>query len=260
MDTVFFVASKLLGGVLQPETWIVAAFGAIALALIARRQRAALRLSLASFATLLVLGIVPLGDLMLAPIERSYPLTPELQEVHGIIVLGGGEDLRASARWGAVQLGQGAERYTATLALARAYPEARIVFTGGSGALRDARGAPLTEADLAARFFADQGLDAERLILERRARNTAENARFSHALAGAAPEETWVLVTSAFHMPRAMRSFTNAGWTGLVPYPVDHRTARFSDQLGWGLGRNLAQMAIALREYVGLVVYRATAR
>jgi uncharacterized SAM-binding protein YcdF (DUF218 family) len=260
MDTVFFIASKLIGALLRPDTWIVFALWLIALALLTQKRRLALWTSGVTLTAVLALAVLPLGDLMLQPIERTYPAQPSLGQVDGIIVLGGGEDARASAYWGQMQLNEGGERYTAALALAREFPAARVLFTGGSGALRDLAGASTSEADMAGQFFRDQGIEADRLLLEGQSRNTAENARLSLALASPAKGETWVLVTSAFHMPRAMRSFEAAGWTGLVPWPVDYRTSAFADGIGWNLTRNLLVLNTAIREQVGQIAYRLSGR
>jgi uncharacterized SAM-binding protein YcdF (DUF218 family) len=202
------------------------------------------------------MSVFPLGDLLLKPIEQTYPAEPPLENVDGIIILGGSEDARGSAYWGQVQLNEGGERYTAALTLARRFPRARLVFTGGSGALRDVAGTEVSEADVAERLFTSLGIAPERLLVEGRSRNTSENARLSLALASPAPGETWVLVTSAFHMPRAVRSFEAAGWTGVVPWPVDYRTFAFSDGIGWELSRNLRVLGIALREQAGQLAYR----
>ncbi|WP_163849201.1 YdcF family protein [Pseudooceanicola aestuarii] len=260
MDTAFFILSKLVGTLLRADTWVVIALAVILLALVTHRRRLALGVSGLAFVSLVLLAILPLGDFMLRPIETRYAAEPRLDDVEGIILLGGGEDARASAFWGQMQLNEGGERYTATLALAREFPEARLLFAGGSGALRDAAGAEITEAAMAERFFLRQGLAAERMIFEGRSRNTAENARLGFALAAPASGKTWLLVTSAFHMPRAMRSFEQAGWTGLVAWPVDYRTARFGDRIGWNLTRNLDVLAIAVRERIGQIAYRMTGR
>lgn len=260
MDTIFFIASKLIGALLRPDTWIVLALAVVVLAMLLNRRRIALWVSSITLALLVALAILPLGDLLLQPIERTYPAQPALDQVDGIIVLGGGEDARASAFWGQMQLNEGGERYTAALALARRFPEARILFTGGSGALRDLAGTETSEAHMAGRFFRDQGVSPERLLLEGQSRNTAENARLSLALAAPKPGETWVLVTSAFHMLRAMRSFETAGWAGLVPWPVDYRTSAFTDGMGWNLTRNLLVLNTAIREQVGQITYRLSGR
>lgn len=260
MDTVFFIVSKLVGALLRPDTWIVIALAGIVLALILQRRRMALWISSTSFVLLIALSALPLGDLLLQPIELRYPANPDRDPVDGIIVLGGGENARASAFWSQVQLNEGAERYTAALALARRFPEAQVLFTGGSGALRDAAGATTSEAAIAERFFLEQGILPERLLLEGRSRNTAENARLSLKLARPAPDETWVLITSAFHTPRAMRSFEAAGWDCLVAWPVDYRTSRFGDGIGWNLIQNLAVLNTAIREHVGQLAYRLSKR
>lgn len=260
MDTIFFIASKLIGALLRPDTWIIVALAVVVLALLFNRRGLALWVGSITLAVLVALAILPLGDLLLQPIERTYPVEPALGQVDGIIVLGGGEDARASAFWGQMQLNEGGERYTAALALAKRFPEARLLFTGGSGALRDLAGAETSEADMAGRFFLDHGVSPERLLLEGQSRNTAENARLSLALAAPAPGETWVLVTSAFHMPRAMRSFEATGWTGLVPWPVDYRTSAFTDGMGWKLTRNLLVLNTAIREQVGQIAYRLSGR
>lgn len=260
MDTLFFIASKLIGALLRPDTWIVLALAGVVLALLLNRRRLALWVGSITLALLVALAILPLGDLLLQPIERTYSAEPALDQVDGIIVLGGGEDARASVFWGQMQLNEGGERYTAALALARRFPEARLLFTGGSGALRDLAGTATSEADMARRFFLDLGVAPERLLLEGQSRNTAENARLSLVLAAPATGEIWVLVTSAFHMPRAMRSFETAGWTGLVPWPVDYRTSAFNDGMGWSLTRNLLVLNTAIREQVGQIAYRLSGR
>lgn len=260
MDTVFFIASKLIGALLRPDTWIVLALAVVVLAVVLNRRRLALWVGTITLNLLVALAILPLGDLLLQPIERSFPAQPALDQVDGIIVLGGGEDARASAFWGQMQLNEGGERYTAALELAERFPEALLLFTGGSGALRDLASAETSEADMAGQFFREQGVALGRLLLEGQSRNTAENARLSLALAAPKLGETWVLVTSAFHMPRAMRSFETAGWTGLVPWPVDYRTSAFMDGMGWNLTRNLLVLNTAIREQVGQIAYRLSGR
>lgn len=260
MDTAFFVASKLIGALLRPDTWILIALATVVVALIMQRGRFALWVSSLALATLLALAILPLGDLLLQPIENTYPARPHLSQVDGIIVLGGGEDLWASSYWGQIQFNEGGDRFAAGLALARRFPDAPLLFAGGSGALRDVAGAAVSEASVAEQFFLEQGIDRDRLLVEGRSRNTAENARLSFELAAPADGETWVFVTSAFHMPRAMRSFEAAGWQSLVAWPVDYRTAQFSDRIGWDLMRNMQNLQTAIREHVGQVAYRISGR
>ena len=146
MDTAFFIVSKLIGALLRPDTWIIIALAVVVLALIAQRRRLALRVASMTLLALVTLAVLPLGNLLLQPIERSYPANPPLARVDGIIVLGGGEDARASAYWDQMQFNEGGDRFASGLALARQFPGARLLFAGGSGALRDLAGATVSEA------------------------------------------------------------------------------------------------------------------
>ncbi|MCE8519209.1 YdcF family protein [Ruegeria pomeroyi] len=260
MQTVFFVLAKLAGAALRLETWLlglaVLAFWAGLRRQVRLQQRALGALVLA----ILGIGVLPLGDLMMRPFETGFPVVADPGPLDGIILLGGGEDLSASRRSGQGELGEGGDRYLTALALARRYPEARVLFAGGSGRLRDVAGATFSEAGIARRIFLDQGIAPERMLFEDRSRNTAENARLGHALAAPGPGERWALVTSAFHMPRALRSFAAAGWEGVVPVPADFRTRAWADGLGWNFHRNLGMMNAALREAVGRLAYAVTGR
>lgn len=260
MDTLFFIASKLARPLLQPDTWIILATGLNLLALLFKRHKLALWVAGISFTCTTTLAIFPLGALLLQPIERTYPANPTIEQLDGIIVLGGGEDNRASAYWGTPQLNEGADRFTAAMQLAHRFPEAKLLFTGGSGRLRDIGGVKLSEAMIAKQFFLDQGIEPERLILEGRSRNTAENAHLSRTLASPQDGETWALITSAFHMPRAMRSFESAGWQGMMAWPVDYRTGSFAAGTGWDLAGNLSVLSTAVMESLGQLVYKIRQR
>jgi uncharacterized SAM-binding protein YcdF (DUF218 family) len=157
-------------------------------------------------------------------------------------------------------LGEAGDRYTAALELYRKHPKSIIIFTGGSGNLRDAFNSNKSETALAQEFFFAQGIQPERLILETRSRNTAENAEFTLKLVQPKQDTKWILVTSAFHMPRAVRSFQTAGWRNLTAYPVDFRTGSFKSQAGWNFERNLKNFNIMIREVIGQLVYRLTGR
>lgn len=259
MDTLFFILSKLVWALIAPGTWLVVGLGLVVLGLWRGRPRLARRAAWATLGFVLLVSLVPVGQILLRPLESRYPVAPPMPVPAGIIVLGGGERIDSSARWGRPELNDGADRFTAALALAHRYPKARVIFTGGSGAVRDS-GSAATGASVARDFFAEQGLAAERLILEPRSRNTTENASHSFALIRPGPGDHWVLVTSAFHMPRAMESFTRAGWSGLTPWPVDFRSADLRSRLNWSFVENLQVLDTALHEYLGLLVYRVTGR
>lgn len=103
-------------------------------------------------------------------------------------------------------------------------------------------------------------IDPDRITWEDQSRNTAENAQISYEVAAPASGETWVLVTSAFHMGRALASFEAAGWDDIIAHSVDYRTGRLSDGIGWNLSGNLEVLNIAIKEWVGRIAYRWTSR
>ena len=200
------------------------------------------------------IAVLPLGEWLLAPLEERFPRPAEpLGRVDGVVVLGGAIDLRVSVERGRPELGASADRLTAFVALARRYPQARLVFTGGSGALFDTGH---SEANVAENLIAELGLDPARIAFERAARNTRENALLAMALAQPQAGETWLLVTSAFHMPRAMGSFRRAGWQ-VTAYPVDYLTAGPGAwRPGFNLMLGLSLLTVAEKEWIGLAAYR----
>ena len=256
MDTAFFILSKIIGLVLQIETWLVIGMvaGRFARPYLARWSGGA------TLAALLAVGIVPIGEVLLRPLEAEFPPRAAPAHIDGIVVLGGVEDQRATAAWGEPQLNEAAERLTAAAAIAIAHPEARLVFSGGSGRLRNTVLGQPEIPSVAVDFLVSMGIDPTRITWEDQSRNTAENARFSYEVAANASGETWVLVTSAFHMGRALASFEAAGWGDIVPHPVDYRTGSFSDGIGWNLSGNLEVLNIAIKEWVGRMAYRLTGR
>ena len=260
MDTAFFILSKLIGLALQVETWL--AIGMVVSLVAGRfaRPRLARWSGSVTLAAILAVGIFPIGDILLRPLEAEFPPRAAPEQIDGIVILGGVEDQRATAAWGDPQLNEAAERLTAAAALAIAHPEARLVFSGGSGRLRNTVLGQPDIPSVAVDFFVSLGIDLGRITWEDQSRNTAENARFSYEVAAPASGETWVLVTSAFHMGRALASFEAAGWDDIVPHPVDYRTGSFSDAIGWNFSSNLEVLNIAIKEWVGRLAYRVTGR
>jgi uncharacterized SAM-binding protein YcdF (DUF218 family) len=257
---VFFILSKLIGLALQVETWIVIG---MVLSLVSgsfARRRLARWSGGLTLAVLLLIGVFPVGEVLLRPFEAEFPPRAAPARIDGIVVLGGVEDPRTTAAWGDPQLNEAAERLTTAAALAIANPEARLMFSGGSGRLRNTLLGQPEIASVALDFFVSLGIDPDRVTWESQSRNTAENARFSYEVAAPTSEETWVIITSAFHMGRALASFEAAGWDRITPYPVDYRTGDFSEGVGWNLSGNLNVLNIAIKEWVGRLAYSMTGR
>ena len=260
MNTAFFILSKLVGLALQIETWLAIGMALSLLGGMLARPRLARWSGGVTLAALLLISIFPMGELLLRPLEADFPPHAAPDQIDGIVVLGGVEDPRVTAFWGQPQLNAAAERITAAAALAIQYPNSRLVFSGGSGRLRDTVVGRSDIPSVAVDVFVSLGIDPERITWDDQSRNTAENATLSFEAAAPAPDETWVLVTSAFHMGRALARFEAAGWGTIVPNPVDYRTGDFSEGIGWNFSGNLDVLNIAIKEWVGRLAYRVSGR
>jgi uncharacterized SAM-binding protein YcdF (DUF218 family) len=200
---------------------------------------------------IVVLAALPLGNWPMNVLEDRFPEPVALPDhVDGIIVLGGAINLAISAERGQPSLSGGVDRMTEFLALARYYPTARLVFTGGTAASDGMR-----EADVARELYGGLGLDLDRMIFERYSRNTRENALFSRQIIRPRPGEIWLLVTSAVDMPRAVGCFRAVGWP-VTPWPVGYRTIRSTYWLWPNPASGLANLDWATHEWIGLAYYR----
>jgi uncharacterized SAM-binding protein YcdF (DUF218 family) len=255
----FFVLARTIGFLALPSNFFIA-IGLVGLVLLCTRfTRLASWLVVTSLVFLALAGLSPLGSALILPLEDRFPPWDQSHgPPDGIVVLGGMIVSDVSEARGAVALNDAAERITATAELARRYPAARIVVSAGSNAL-------LFDEGIEARFAVEQlqalGVAHERIAAEEQSRNTVENAVFARLVANPKPGERWLLVTSAYHMPRAMAAFRAAGFP-VEAYPVDWRTRGAADLLWpfpvlwWGLQRT----DTAVHEWIGLFAYRITGR
>ena len=257
----FFPISKVLWALAQPSSLVALLLTAGVILALPSRRRFAGALLVAGLLALWIGGYTPLGDILIQPLENRFP-RPDLERdgrpVAGLIILGGAQDTAAGAKRELAGLNEAAERITEAVALAHRFPQARVVFSGGSGALL--RSEP-PEAVSAGRLLEALGVARERLTLEGRSRDTYENAVFTAGLLKPAAGERWLLITSAWHMPRAMGCFRKAG-LAVQAWPVDYRTGdpldltRFHGSYTEGLRR----IDFVMREYAGLVFYYLAGR
>lgn len=254
-----FIASKLLSFATQPLAWVLVLLLA-ALLRMSLRRNAGRGLIVTAFAVLVLQGWEPAPDALLRQLERQHPLVPaqaSLQQYNGILVLGGA--LESAYAWDGhdqAALNDAAERMTVPLALLAKNPELRLLFTGGEGELF---ANDLSEAARAKIFFDSMGVAQERVIYESQSHTTYENAILSKTLPDVDPGQPWLLLTSAFHMPRAMATFAKAGWN-VTPYPVDYRVGVQTPWSQYSLERGARKWHIALHEWVGLLAYRLAGR
>ncbi|MCW5699329.1 MAG: YdcF family protein [Rhodospirillales bacterium] len=256
----FFTASKLFWLLAQPGNLLVVLLGVGALLLWTRRQRIARFLVSAVALVLLIVATVPLGEWLILPLEERIGRPATLPEsVDGIIVLGGALDFRITQSHGELAVEDSGERVIEGMRLARRYPSARIVFTGGAPSL--AGSVPIDKSRWLSPLLRDFDVSLDHVIHEKRSRNTYENAFFSKELVAPEDGEIWLLVTSAFHMPRSVGCFRRVGWD-VIPYPVDYLTSPGADWLpeDISLSDNLELLTVAVREWIGLIMYRVSGR
>ncbi|MER9302319.1 YdcF family protein [Mesorhizobium sp. M0293] len=254
----FFYFSKIFWFFIQPLNLAIFLLLAGLLAAMIGRPRLAVTGSVLALLILALSAWTSLGAMMLNPLEERFARPKLPEKVDGIVVLGGGFEGSINLVRGGYDLNSSGDRMVEAAVLARRFPTAKIVVSGGTGELfLDGEG----DAATAPRLLTALGVTADRLILENKSRNTYENAVFTKELVTPKPGETWLLVTSAFHMPRAKALFDKAGFA-TVPWPVDYRT---SGREGVGLFRDnpadsLQATTTAIREWIGLFAYWLSGR
>lgn len=255
-----FIAAKLLAFVTQPLAWAALLWLAALLGM-SWRRRWALMLGWAGLLIVLLQGWEPLPDALLRKLESRYPRlsmsASSLRQYQGVVVLGGAlEPAYVWAGHDQAALNDAAERMTVPLILMRQHPELRLIFTGGEGELF-ASGP--SEAARARLFYDSMGIAPGQVRYESASRTTYENAVLSSHLDGVNPARPWLLLTSAFHMPRAMAAFRRAGWN-VTAYPVDFRTGLGTPWSQYSMAAGARKWKIALHELLGLLTYQLTGR
>ncbi len=256
----FYYISKIAWFFATPSNLLLSLilFGLI-LALFRRLRKLGLGLAIFMTITTIALGLLPISTYIMVPLEKRFPsFVDDGRPVDGIILLGGSVEASDSAARGRLVANESAERVLDTIELAHRYPRARILISGGGGTVF---GDGVGESPIIADYFKRIGIDPARIIVEDRSRTTTENALYSLELVKPREGERWLLVTSAWHMPRAIGVFEKTGFP-VTAYPVDFRT---------GSGTNnhrpfafvsdgLRRLDVGTKEWVGLIGYYLTGR
>jgi len=260
MTDLFFYLSKIFWVVVQPDHFLLLM---LFVGLLLWRRLLGVLMVWSSVLIMLALSVFPIANYLLEPLEQRFP-KPDLTQLEapiaGIIVLGGGEEAELSAVHNMPQFNRAAERLMVLPALMLRYPQAKVIFTGGSGSLLkpEYRG-----GDVAKQWLTEQGLGA-RLIVERDSRNTFQNAIYTREIIDELKKTDkvddlvggkWLLVTSAFHMPRSVGVYRQAG-VDVIPYPVDFR--QLNSQIQLSLNANMVELNQVVREWIGLGAYYLT--
>ncbi|WP_373019484.1 YdcF family protein [Thiomicrorhabdus sp.] len=253
MDSLFFILSKVVWAFLSPSNLFVFALSLGTLFLINNHIRSAKKILIPTALIGLIVTAYPVGDYLMKPLESRFAKPESMpKQIDGIIILGGGEDLKRSLSWNVAELGIGGDRYIAAAKLATLYPKAPVIFTGGSGSIQlqntDGEGA------FAKEILTSVGIDNKRLIIESKSRNTYENFLYTQPRLPKA-DGTYLLITSAYHMPRSVGIARQLG-VHVIPYPVDYRS-NSSELRQWDfdLFDHLKALEPAVKEWIGLTVY-----
>jgi uncharacterized SAM-binding protein YcdF (DUF218 family) len=248
-----FVLSKAVGFFSVPSN-VIASLSLVGLVLMVFRRRSGAIVSAVASIALVTAALSPLGNMLLTPQEQRFPEMkfPD-QGIDGIIVLGGSYDSQSHGYLSTIVLEEDTEPMAVMVELARRYPKAQIIFSGGT----DPSNPGPSEAAIVKQYFVSFGIAADRILIEERSLTTEENARFTANLIHPTPSSRWLLVTSAYHMPRAVGTFRKAGFN-VSAFSVGLRTHGWQDM--WRpastAADNLRRVDIAVHEWLGLLFYR----
>jgi len=249
-----FIFGKLVWALLQPGNLLTLCLVAgVLFYLVSRGRRGKVLVGLSALGFVLF-AVAPIGPAMLLALEERFPRPAQLPDrIDGMLLLGGAVDPALSLSFGETVFNSAVARVLGAVALARRHPEAKLVLVSGEGGFFPVG---YSEARATLGFVVDEGIAPARILLEEKSRSTHENAVYTRELFRPAPGETWVLITSAYHMPRAVASFRGAGWS-VIPYPVDFKVdPRTGLSPNFNLLDGLTASTLAGKEWVGLVAYR----
>ena len=254
----FFAISKLVWIVLSPSNLIITMMTLATIMLLLNKVTAAKWILLPLMAISFLVMAYPFSDSLISPLEMRFNKPATLpQTIDGIILLGGGEKLKQSLSWHSQELGDAGDRYIGVAVLAKYYPEVPIIYSGGSGLLRFQNG--VNEASIAKKVLTNIGVAKQRLIIESKSRNTYENFLFLKPKLPK-PNGVYLLVTSAFHMPRSVGIARKQG-INVIAYPLDYRSNSIAfRQWDFDFLEHLSVLETATREWIGLTVYYWTGK
>ena len=199
------------------------------------------------------IAIMPTGNLLYFQLEKKFHTTASLpSEIDGILILSGATDPPLTKEYNLIHLNGSAERLIESIFLMNKYPKAKVIFSGGSGAIHDQN---LTHSYVAKKFYKQLNINIRNIVFESKSRNTYENILYSLKIANPSSDEKWILITSAFHMTRAMNISEKLDWK-IIPYAVDFRAGKkFSWKPTISFFGNISAMQSASHEWIGLIAY-----
>ncbi|MGB9152887.1 MAG: YdcF family protein [Alphaproteobacteria bacterium] len=250
-----FFLSKFLWVLVSPSGLLMLALTSGALLNFSHRPRLAKTgrgLCLFVALCLIAIALLPVGDWALTPLENRFAFNPP-EQVDGIIVIGGDEKTAVTEARGMPTALDSMRRYEMVLDMSRRYPDAKLVFSGGSADVYP-HGETL-DSEIAREIMNDIGVPTDKMIFEKTSRNTYENAVFSADIVRPEPSQKWLLVTSAWHMTRAMGCFRKAGWNVYAAPTGYFTTGKYTWHTRLGFVEQMYSLTFAMHEYMGLAAY-----
>lgn len=215
--------------------------------LLSRKQGRAGMVALLIGGCMWLLSVMPVSDALLGGLESGLSI-PAHPEGDVIILLGGGVDDSVPDMTGE---GAPSEDELARMVTAiRLQKSLRLPVIISGGAVYAGRKA---EAPIVKRFLEDLDVPADKIIVEDRSMDTLGNARYVKSICEKVRFRKPLLVTSAYHMKRAVLSFKKVGMT-VTPFPAQFKT-RGVRKYGWHeyLPGGYGNVSTALHEYLGLL-------
>jgi len=241
--------SKLLWAVLAPESLLLLLLLAGTGLLFTSWKKIGRVLLIIAVMGYVTVAVLPVDQWLIRPLEERFSSCRQFTgEVQGVILLGGAEETKITVSRKSPSLNGSAERLIEFQSLAQRLPKARLAYTGG-GYSRE-----LADVVTGKSVLKSMGLDLERVVIEDLSLNTFQSAHYLKEIVQPAEDRSWLLVTSAYHIPRAMGAFRKAGWN-VVAYPVDYRST-VSDTTVLGYHPDaMGLLSVAVKEWVGLAAY-----
>jgi len=251
----FFFASKIFWALAQPLTFLAVL---CLTGLVFHKKEWGRKVGLIAATLFVLCGFLPVGPLIIRFMEGRAGIPHDLPaHIDGIIVLGGAVNAESSNLRNQPQLNEWSERIFEMMQLSRTYPQAKVVYSGGAGSLH---GQGAEEADIVRQMLAGLNFPIKNFIFEDKSRTTSENVEYCKKLVSPQAGENWILVTSAFHIPRANAVFKKQGWT-VIPYPAGFiengpiEPWQFIDVSG-----NYWKLNVAAKEILGIIAYKLSGR
>ena len=206
-----------------------------------------------TFLLFFIAGALPTGSYLLYLLEKNYHNKVNLPEnVDGILILSGATNPFLTKEYDQISLNGAVERLTESIQLMKKYPKAKVFFAGGSGYVEHP---DLNHSDVAKKFYESLDVNTKNIFFDKKSRNTYENIVFAKKKFNPNINEKWILVTSAFHLKRAISVGEKLGWE-LIPYATDYKLGKkFRWKLSTNIFYNLGSLQNSSHEWVGIISY-----